>query len=107
VGRDFHQDSEFRFAMPHRQNAKKALRQSDKIRLRNRSERSALRTLVRKFQAALENADASPDDREQLFRQVTKRLDQSAAKNLIHRNKASRTKSRLSARLRAANTANS
>lgn len=90
--------------MPHKESAKKALRQSDKRRLLNRSQRSTLRTLIKKFDAALESEEATPDDREQLYRLVTKRLDQSAAKNLIHRNKASRTKSRLAARLKAANS---
>ena len=90
--------------MPHKESAKKALRQSNKRRLQNRSQRSALRTLIKSFHASLENAEASADDREKLFRQVTKRLDQSAAKNMIHRNKAARTKSRLSARLKAANS---
>lgn len=90
--------------MPHTSAAKKALRQSDKLRLSNRTKRSTLRTLIKKFQASLENAEASAEDRQELYRQVTKRLDQSAAKNLIHRNKASRTKSRLAARLKAANS---
>lgn len=90
--------------MPHTTAARKALRQSEKLRVQNRQKRSALRTLIKKFQASLENAEASADDRTELYRQVTKRLDQSAAKNLIHRNKAARTKSRLAARLKAANS---
>lgn len=90
--------------MPHTNAARKALRQSESRRLHNRQQRSALRTLIKKFNASLENEEASADDRAELYRQVTKRLDQSAAKNLIHRNKASRTKSRLAARLKAANS---
>ena len=90
--------------MPHTSSAKKALRQSQKLRLTNRSKRSALRTLIKKFRATVVDADVPFEEKEQLFRQVTKRLDQSAAKNLIHKNKASRDKSRLAGQLANAKT---
>lgn len=88
--------------MPHTANAKKAHRKSLKLRLTNRSKRSALRTLVKRFRTTVADADVSFEDKELLFRQVSKRLDQSAAKNLIHKNKAARDKSRLSSQLAAA-----
>jgi small subunit ribosomal protein S20 len=88
--------------MPHTANAKKAHRKSLKIRLANRSKRSTLRTLVKRFRTAVVDVEVSFDDKELLFRQVSKRLDQSAAKNLIHKNKAARDKSRLSSLLAAA-----
>ena len=80
--------------MPNTDNAKKALRQSEKRRLHNRSHRSALRTTLKKVRtlAAAGEADAA----QAAFRVATKKLDQAAAKNLIHRNAAARTKSRLS-----------
>ena len=81
--------------MPHTTSAKKALRQSIKRREHNRTQRSALRTILKKFDKSLADSEVSAEEREALFRQVTKKLDQSAAKNLIHRNKAARTKSRL------------
>jgi small subunit ribosomal protein S20 len=84
--------------MPHKNSAKKALRQSHKVRLQNRTRRSSLRSLIRKFTAAVEG-EATAEEKQQLLRLVTKKLDQSAAKHLIHRNKAARTKSRLTARL--------
>jgi len=84
--------------MPHKNSAKKALRKSDKRRLHNRTQRSALRTLIKKFHVAVDS-DASDEDKQKLFSQVTKRLDQSAARRLIHRNKAARTKSRLAVHL--------
>ena len=79
--------------MPNSVNAKKALRQSWKRRLRNRAQRSSLRTLIKKVRQAtdVEDQEAAND----AFRKATKRLDQAAAKNLIHKNKAARTKSRL------------
>ena len=88
--------------MPHTANAKKAHRKSLKLRLTNRSKRSALRTLVKRFRTTVADAEVSFEDKELLFRQVSKRLDQSAAKKLIHKNKAARDKSRLSIQLAAA-----
>ena len=73
-----------------------------KLRLANRSQRSALRTLIKKFRTTLADTAVSFEDKELLFREVSKRLDQSAAKNLIHKNKAARDKSRLSGHLAAA-----
>lgn len=84
--------------MPHKNSAKKALRKSDKRRLQYKAQRSTLRTLLKKFDATLEG-DASAEDKQKLFSEVTKQLDQSAAKKLIHSNKAARTKSRLAAKL--------
>jgi len=80
--------------MPNTPTAKKALRQNAKNRLLNRSQRSALRTSIKKCRAAAAGTDAAAA--EQAFREVTKKLDQAAAKHLIHRNAAARTKSRLS-----------
>jgi ribosomal protein S20 len=79
--------------MPNTPTAKKALRQNEKNRLRNRAQRSALRTYIKKARAAA----AGPDDAaaQEAFRLVTKKLDQAAAKHLIHKNAAARTKSRL------------
>jgi len=81
-------------AMPNNSNAKKAMRQSEKARLRNRTGRTTLRTLIRKFKTAVDSQNIA--EIEPAFRQVTKRLDQAAAKRLIHPNKAARLKSRLS-----------
>jgi len=79
--------------MPNTPTAKKALRQSAKNRLLNRSQRSALRTAIKKARVAAGGTDAAAA--EQAYREVTKKLDQAAAKNLIHKNAAARTKSRL------------
>lgn len=85
--------------MPHTANAKKAHRKSLKLRLANRSKRSALRTLIKRFRTTVADSEVSYEDKELLFREVSKRLDQSAARNLIHKNKAARDKSRLSSQL--------
>ena len=85
--------------MPNTANAKKALRQNQKRRLRNRSQRSALRTVVKKCRETVTGEDSSLAA--EAFRTAAKQLDQAAAKRLIHKNAAARTKSRLSKLLRS------
>ena len=80
--------------MPNTTNAKKALKQSHVRKARNRSQRSALRTVIKRFRDLAASGDKEKS--EAAFRIVMKRLDQAAAKNLIHANKAARDKSRLS-----------
>lgn len=80
--------------MPNSASAKKALRQNHKRRLVNRSQRSTLRTAIKRFRAAAE--EGNRETAEPLFRGVSKLIDQAAAKGLIHKNTAARTKSRLS-----------
>lgn len=84
--------------MPNTANAKKALRQSEKRRLRNRSQRATLRTSIKKCRQAISAGDE--DAAKQAFGKAVKDLDQSAAKKLIHKNAAARTKSRLAKALK-------
>jgi small subunit ribosomal protein S20 len=79
--------------MPNNRNAAKADRQARKHRARNRSQMSALKTLVKKFRAGL--AATTTDVTAPSLTEVSKRLDQAGAKRLIHPNKAARLKSRL------------
>ncbi len=83
--------------MPNKNSAKKALRQNVKRRLLNRSQRSTLRTSIKKFRLAAQGDD--PQATQAAFRLAVKRLDQAAAKGLIHKNAAARTKSRLAKHL--------
>ncbi|MGV3484627.1 MAG: 30S ribosomal protein S20 [Planctomycetaceae bacterium] len=80
--------------MPNTATAKKRLRQNEKLRVLNKGFRSALRTQVKKVRAAVAagNFEAAATE----FRLATKKLDKAAAKHMIHRNAAARTKSRLS-----------
>ena len=79
--------------MPNTTSAKKALRKSEVRRLHNRSRRSALRTAVKRCRAAVAAGDT--EGIQSTFRQAVKKLDQAAAKGLIHKNAAARTKARL------------
>jgi small subunit ribosomal protein S20 len=80
--------------MPNTEGAKKRLRQSLVRRDRNRSVKSSLRTGLRKFREAVA---AKNFDEAQTFRMaVAKALDKAATKGIVHVNKASRLKSRMS-----------
>jgi small subunit ribosomal protein S20 len=82
--------------MPNSASAEKSLRKSLVRRERNRHQRGALRTRIKKFRALIgEKPTQEVADKE--FSLVVKALDQAAAKKLIHKNAASRTKSRLAA----------
>ncbi|HBJ36124.1 MAG TPA: 30S ribosomal protein S20 [Planctomycetaceae bacterium] len=89
--------------MPNTPTAKKRLRQNVKARARNRAQRSALRSQIRKVRVAVEGGKL--DDAVTEFRLATKKLDKAAAANLIHDNTASRMKSRLNAFIKKAQTA--
>ena len=73
--------------MPNTASAKKHMRKSRAATVRNRAQRSALRTALKKARQGA----AGADDR---ARAVTL-LDRAARKGLIHRNAAARHKSRL------------
>jgi small subunit ribosomal protein S20 len=79
--------------MPNTKSAKKRLRQNVDRRQRNRSVKSALRTILRKFRETV--AAGSIAEAEAMIPAVSKRVDQAAAKRVIHPNKAARVKSRL------------
>lgn len=86
--------------MPNSPSAKKELRKNEKRRLHNRAQRSTLRTAVKKVRSAVAANDKEAADK--AFRDAAKKLDQAAAKNLIHKNAAARTKSRLSRAMKKA-----
>jgi small subunit ribosomal protein S20 len=71
-------------------------RQNESRRKRNRSERSELKTKIKRFVAAAESGDAQAKE---LYGDVTSSIDKAAAKGIIHRNKAANQKSRLAKKL--------
>jgi small subunit ribosomal protein S20 len=79
--------------MPNTESAKRAMRKAERRRVRNKSQRSALKTMVKKVRTAAAGTDATAS--KDALGVVIKKLDQSAAKHLIHKNKAARLKSRL------------
>jgi len=85
--------------MPNTPSAKKRMRQDAARRIRNRSTKSVLRTQVRKIREAI--AAKELDKCQDEFKTLVKKLDKAASHNVIHPNRAARTKSRLSAAIKA------
>lgn len=79
--------------MPTRKSAKKSIRQDTVRRMRNRSDKAALRTQIKKFVLATKNREFN--EAEKHLSLATKKLDKIAAKHIIHKKTASRKKSRL------------
>jgi small subunit ribosomal protein S20 len=79
--------------------AKKRARNSEKSRIQNASARSRLRTYIKKVLLAVAAGDL--EKAQTAFREALPVIDSSVNKGLIHRNKADRSKSRLSARVKA------
>lgn len=82
--------------MPNIKSAEKRVRITSKRSLHNVSLRSALRTTLKKFEAALSSNDA--DQARLALSVATRALDKAASKGIIHKNNASRKKSRLTRR---------
>ncbi|PIE35394.1 MAG: 30S ribosomal protein S20 [Gammaproteobacteria bacterium] len=79
--------------------ARKRARQAEKHRQRNASQRSMMRTKVKRVFNALEAGDR--EAAEAAFREAIPVLDKMARKGLVHKNKAARYKSRFAARIQA------
>ena len=88
--------------MPTSLSSKKRLRQNEKQRLARRNVKSVLKTNIRKLREAVASGEVEKAD-EQL-RITSKKLDKAGAAHVIHKNKASRLKSRLSAFVKKAKT---
>ena len=80
--------------------AKKRVKQAEKARARNASQRSTMRTAVKKVLRTLESGDKSA--LQAVYVSASSALDRAARKGLIHKHKAARLKSRLSAKIKAA-----
>jgi len=79
--------------------AKKRAKQTIVRNQRNVAQRSMLRTHVKKVIKAIEAGNAAAA--QQAFTAAEPILDRMSARGLIHKNKAARHKSRLSARIKA------
>lgn len=69
-----------------------------KRRAAKAARKSSLRTTIKKFEISLEQDPANAPAH---LRKAVKALDQAAAKGIIHKNAAARTKSRLTRKLAA------
>ena len=90
--------------MPNIPSAKKRMRIEVKRRAHNNQAKSVVRTRVTKARNAIA-ASASAPETEEAIKAALRSLDMAASRGVIHRNNAARRKSRLMARLHAAEAA--
>lgn len=79
--------------MPNIASAKKRTRQNEKRRIKNQAQKSAIRTQEKKLRALV--AEKKVDEAVKAQSQLISLVDKAAKKNLIHKNAASRKKSRI------------
>lgn len=79
--------------MPNIASAKKRTRQNEKRRTKNQAQKSAIRTQEKKLRALV--AEKKLDEAVKAQSQLVSLVDKAAKKNLIHKNAASRKKSRI------------
>ena len=84
--------------MPNIKSAKKRVKVIAVKTERNKAQRSALKTEIKKAYAAFE---AGAEDRQEAVRVAIKKIDQAAAKGLLHKNTAARRKSALAKKANA------
>ena len=85
--------------MPNIKSAIKRVKTNEKRRALNASQKSALRSVVKSADQAISGTDVEAAKAALIA--ATKKLDKAATKGLIHKNAASRKKSRLAKRLNA------
>lgn len=90
--------------MANTRSAQKRIRVTARRTLRNRMIKSRMRTIIKRYEAALAEGDLQTS--EELYKKVTSTIDRAAAKGVIHKNEASRRKARLAKRLNAMQVAN-
>lgn len=72
---------------------KKALRQSKRAQARNKANRTRLKTAIKKFRGAAESSEDA--EMKKLMPKTQSEIDKAVRRGVIHKNAASRYKSRL------------
>lgn len=86
--------------MPNIKSAKKRVLVNATKAANNKSRNSALKTAIKKANAAIESGDAN---KAEVVKVAVKKLDQAAAKGLLHKNNAAHKKSQLVNKLNKSN----
>ena len=84
--------------MPNIKSAKKRLEVSERNRLRNVSAKSAIKTAIKKFEAAV--ATGENEQAQAAYKNMVQTLDKAVSKGFLHKNTVARKKSRLSKQLK-------
>lgn len=95
--------------MPNIKSAIKRVQIAERNRLRNKSYKSALKTMMKKYFTGVDNYAANPSDElkekvEQLMSEAYSKIDKAVKQGVIHRNNGSRKKARLAKYLKARTT---
>lgn len=86
--------------MPNIKSAIKRVKTSESAKAQNIQVKSAMRTAIKKAEAAVVTNDATVA---QNFAEAASKLDKAAGKGLIHKNAAARKKSRLAKKINSLN----
>ena len=79
--------------MAHHKSAIKRAKQNEKRRMRNRAQRSRMKTAIKKVEEAI--AGSSSEEALARLKEAISIIDRTASKGVIHKNKAARLVSRL------------
>lgn len=83
--------------MPNIKSAKKRVLVGQVRNARNKADKSELKTVLKKFDAAVAGGDRN--EAESAYKVAVKTVDKAAAKGLIHKNNAAHKKSRIDSKL--------
>ena len=87
--------------MPNIKSAKKRVLVTEAKTLRNKMFRTQLKTDIKKYQAALASGDNAAA--QAAYKAAVKKIDQAAARGIIHKNAAARKKSQFTRKLNSLN----
>ncbi|HKZ79991.1 MAG TPA: 30S ribosomal protein S20 [Pyrinomonadaceae bacterium] len=85
--------------MPNHKSAEKRMRQSERRRKINRSNRTRVRTAIKQLRSALSAGSAS--QAKELLPETVSTIDKAVRKGVLHKNAAARYKARLTTRTNA------
>ena len=90
-------DPEEVFGLPNIKSAKKRVQISEIRNARNKADKSALKTALKKFEAAA--AEGNRTEAEGAYKVAVKTVDKAAAKGILHKNNAAHKKSAMTLKL--------
>lgn len=83
--------------MPNIKSAVKRDEKSKQLRAKNRADKTALKTVIKKFDAAVEGGEKTAAA--ESYKVAVKAVDKAAAKGLLHKNNAAHKKSAMTVKL--------
>ena len=85
------------FGLPNIKSAKKRVQLAEVRNARNKADKSALKTALKKFEAAA--AEGNRTEAESAYKVAVKSVDKAAAKGILHKNAAARKKSQITLKM--------